>query len=371
MAMDLSTKLKGIVRTALENEKRQAAVDRALIAVREILAETKVSGFAQAYFDHIPAQKIVDVENTYPQLVQQLFELAQEIVAGKHGRALQEAAMAEESLPREKLKPLIKAHVSIGRGDMAVLMQIFRTFVSHFVNPSHLTVDLFLERFPDFDKAIALAFSMKNTTERARSFVHIVNKLTMEHQVEKALDVVEHIKSKSEKVKPLLSLIEKILTPLKDDVAKLIDQDHVDSTIMLAHSLREIAQRENIFHHIAIGLTKNDRIEKALELTGHIKDRSLRDFTLSAIVQVLASKHHFIPAKEIAFSIEDDGFQEDALGYIVKGLLEHSIDTAIAFVEAVPDFMRTRMAKILLSSAVAHHDEGKVREICRRFDLVH
>ncbi|MFQ5728909.1 MAG: hypothetical protein ACE5GN_00925 [Waddliaceae bacterium] len=437
-----SSKLTELFKGTGGLEVKKAGVKK-VRAVRELEEDKRIIGAVKAFLDFIPQELMGKVEAKYPKTMTQLFKLSERIIDGSYGARLQVAGRSQSYLitdwdvmialliihvsktlhPLETSKdvpeileaiknlPLmsnvnclvrqiddsdvekvaLKEHktrtivhnrcrgkidelilqVVRERMEKEVLLRFFRRYLNNLANPSHVSVDMLLKKEASVDKTIKTATAIKSKTERSKSFVNIVDNLFSTNRVDKALKVVGSIKAKKEIAKPLTDLVKRLFSPKRKDIDQLIESNQIKEAIDMVKSLDDPQERDKILQRIVSGLAKHNLVERALRVAKAITDSNTRAFALSSMVSALVSIEAFGGAMKVASIIEDPGFREDAHSYIVRGLLDKKpFNEVIAFVENLEDSIeRIRAAKIILSSVVASRNKERINEVCSRFAL--
>lgn len=251
------------------------------------------------------------------------------------------------------------------------LSHIYRDFIANLANPSHLTVEMLIENEEKSKEAINTAISLGSRKERSRSISKIVKKFIADDKFDDAVTLLKDVKAKKVSRNPFRFLIDAIYAAEGVDVEKLISENQIDEAIKLAKSTTEPVNRDEVLKKIAIGITKYDQFDKALKITGQITSTETRDYVLSSIVNALSQKQNFKLAIKVAESISDIDFQEDAYGFAVKAMLNQNLlNEAVKQIAKIKDKdVRTSLARIILSHAVAHHDDKQIEMVRKKFDL--
>jgi len=272
---------------------------------------------------------------------------------------------------QKKIDELIPA-IEMSSLEKRAFLKIFRKFLNNLANPSHVSVDMFLEKEKSISKTLNAAMAIKNQSERSKSLNNIVNKLFSANRVNKAIKVVHSIKAKKDVAKPLTNLVKKLLSPKRKDLYQLIKSDQINEAIALARSLGKSEEKDRVYQRIVSGLAKHDLVDKALEVVDLIEDKDIKSFALSSMVSALVSQDAFEKAKKIVFLIKDQGSREDAHSYIVRGLVEkRPFQEVIAYVDSLQKGIeRSRAAKIILSIVIAHRETEKINDVRNHFALV-
>lgn len=358
------------------------------LVLEDRIAEKKVKGLALAYFDRISPQKVIFVKASYPKTIKALFELSQEIYEGKYGEKILEKFLCiDESQTELEVILLLLFKKTCCSGEKEVseifdklkedsrfcdwvrnmknlsfekiemspdlnnldsllnalrtrliftiaklsirkeLLHIFNNFMANFANPSHVTIDLFLERqsnIIDIEKSFIAASKIKNASERILSISHIVDKLFSLNQAVKAFDFVKDTTKKEQDSGLLIHFAEVFFHSLKGRQNKA-ENAMIDSLIQLVQSLSNLEDKKKIMKRIVFGLAKNGLFDRAIQISNLIRDKEAHDYILSCIVQLLVSKKQFKKATEVMDSIALIDFQQDASEYLKKEPLERIV----------------------------------------------
>jgi len=388
-------------------------------AFRRLKDESRLQKISTAFFQHLPAKKLTDFEEKNPQTAKRLFQVAEQLIDGSFGSALQnqaqnlanalfeksslqklllldcaQNALTEEYMPElvksfiqpavlhklastfdltqiKTLDPLVKELVWTHEDKLAV-EQLLRKYLSNLLTPSHVSVDLMIANDEPIEKSLKIVEKISNPTEQSKSLTSIVKELIHKNRFKEAMETVKSFRVNKGSSKPFVKVIDRLLNPSRSQIEKLIFANRIDETLAYAKTIENIGERNKLYQKIAQALIKHHRIDLATQVVKYIQDEDSREYTLSTLVNTLSGMQAFAEAAVLAREIQDGGYREDAFGYIVKSLLIHQkIDEAIAFVESIKNFhQRSKAARILLSSMIAHHDPERTVQIREKFELV-
>jgi hypothetical protein len=400
------------------SKKEKAKTGARNYAFRLLKDEGRVQRLATAFFQHLPAEKLAHFEEKNSQTTKRLFHSAEQLLEGAFGTALQnkaqnldEALFAKSSLQKLllidcALNALSEAHLpeiikptaltptfqKLVRSfdlsqaknldvyvyelvwtyeDKLAVEQLLRRYLSNLVNPSHVSVDLMIEHDEPIEKSLKIFEKMTNPSEQSKSLTSIVKELIHTNRFKEAMETAKSFRANKGSTKPFVKVIDQLLNPSRSQIEKLIFANRIDETLDYAKTIENVNERNKLYQKIAQALIKHHRSDLARQVVKYIHDEDSREYTLSTLVNTLASMQAFADAAVLAREIQDGGYREDAFAYIVKSLLIHQkIDEAIAFVESIKNMhQRSKAAKILLSSMKAHHDPERAVQIREKFEL--
>lgn len=396
-----------------KKEKKQSEIFN--YAFRQLKDEKGIQG-VRAIFQHIPAQKLAQFEEKNPSTVKRLFRIANDLISGKYGQIAQEKALSvsndllqnnvpqkllildylfyqtedpekpeileiipnlkrlQELTPEEKIAWLFSENPTGLTWPIEyrfAVEQLLQKNLTYLTNPSHLSVDLLMENNEPIEKSIKVFEQIKNPNEKSKSLAKIVQQLISKNKFERALETVRSIKVDRAKTKPLYKIIDSLLNPNRVALEKFLISNQVDQAIKLAQTIENKSERAKLYQKIAQELVKNQQLDMAKQVVNLIPEEENREYVLSTLVNVLSNSQDYRSATQIARELKDPDYRIDAYGYIVKSLLDiKEIDQAIAFVESIENIHeRSKIAKILLSSMIAHHDPDRVSQIREKFEL--
>ncbi|MCE5319205.1 MAG: hypothetical protein LLG04_17810 [Parachlamydia sp.] len=207
------------------------------------------------------------------------------------------------------------------------------------------------------DQAIAILPKLRNASEKNRSLELIISHL-LDRDPKKAL------------------MLWNQLTFGRDRWAKKIaetllklgqHQDALDFSLSF-----ENVERDNLLRSMAIWYANKLELDQALEIVHTIDNPDIQAYAKSNIVHTLSHQKQFQKAKEIALSIQDRGYREDAILYIVKAYLQDRyVDEAIQFVDSFKNtHEKAKPAKVIAAALKAQYQDEKVREVRKIFSLI-
>lgn len=206
---------------------------------------------------------------------------------------------------------------------------------------------------PHFEKSLP---GLRNTAEKNRS-----NEMIISHLLDRDLKKAHMLWNQ--------------LTVGRNRWAKKI----VETLLKLGHhqialdfsSSLEHAEQDHFLRSMAIWYANNLELDQALEIVQTINNFDIQAYAKSNIVHILCRQKQFQKAKEIALSIQDRDYREDAILDIVKAYLqERCIDEAILFVDSFKNpNEKSKPAKVIAAALKAQHQDEKVREVRKIFAL--
>ena len=238
--------------------------------------------------------------------------------------------------------------------DFKALKQIFEHDVNKISNPSHLTVKLFLGMGED-EKAMELVKTIRHPIEQSKSLADLVTNMLKTSKYSKAEELASRILTKPEK-----KIAE---TKIAD---KYLQENKIEEAISYANSLTDLEEKKIILEQICIGLATKGQLKKALSIVETLEFDE-KNYTLSRMVKLLASKGQFKEAKETALLIEDKGYREDANGYILKPLISlRRINEAIEFTSTIKNpNEKTQAVKLIEKAALTVYEDEKIKNLIR------
>lgn len=372
---------------------------------------SRITATAKASFDAVPAQILDKVEEIYPHTVHALFDAALHVMEERWGTALKDKfTLSSEriSSPRVVLAllavnasyydhPLLEIfqifkndlhwkqlsqklkdyedeaiyhyifseehlewieRLQVSPEHLQGLMQLFDHFIDNMNNPSTPLVHLYLENSQK-EKAIQAIAQLRHPIEKSKSISELIDYLLFENDLSTALNIWNEIPLPAEKHRQAIKLIH-----------KMVDRDLTDEALGFVISHPKHHERDLLTKEIALELSKKGDVQKALDIVRAIDDKDLQHFTRSRMVKLLASQNKMHIAKEIAFSILDEEYKQDALIEIVKAFLhKRKFDEAIKFVATLSEGEKKKPAQVIESALKAHHQDEKVRSLRHLFQL--
>lgn len=306
-------------------------------------------------------------------MIVEIAETINGIKEEKFGELLFKEKRISEDLIQLSLKiKTLMALVPLFSREKKIFIRLFHRYLDNIANPSSVGIDLMLKKGDHpVDKTLRAAMNLKNKTERARSINHIVESLIRKDQVDEALRIVRTVTKKNE-VNPLTYLLNHALNPKKKMSVAQMSDEQIEVAIKMAETVDEGNERDRLYQRMASLFATHNKTDYALAVVSKISDLEIKDFALSAMTCAFVAKENFSQAIQVASLITDPDFQEDANSYIVKGLIENrTFAEVIAFVEGVQNpVLKTKAAKLILSSVRSIHDVQKANEVCSRFHIM-
>lgn len=130
-------------------------------------------------------------------------------------------------------------------------------------------------------------------------------------------------------------------------------------------------EREHLLRSIAIWHANQREWDRSLEIIQTIHHPDIQAYAKSNLVHVLSRQKQFQEAKEVALSIQDRSYREDAILDIVKAYMhDRFVDEAIQFVDSFKNSQeKSKPAKVIAASLKALHQDERVREVRKLFGL--
>ncbi len=263
----------------------------------------------------------------------------------------------EENSALSKMNGWTRTH-SLDSGLRKSISQLFHNFIESCLHPSHLTVRNLLQLNLE-EEAHRVANQLKNPKDKTKAIEHHINHL-LSKNIDKAM-ALWHPLSTPNRIPIAVKIIESYLNLKRQDEA-----------IAFALNLTHNDERDHLLRETVMLLTQQHELPLALALVEKIHTAEIRAYAKSNIVHILARQNQFPKAKEIALSISDRGYREDAILDIVKAYLQiRHVDDAIQFVDSIKNpYEKKKSAKIIEAAMKAYHLDEKVEKVRQTFALV-
>lgn len=327
----------------------------------------RITHAAKPYFALFSRKPVGLVQERYPETAEKLFRLALKIVDGEYGEKLREEEMpvAMEGLtyPTETVIGMLREEVrqtserteifdenlalkKISDIDIEGLAQLFHEYLANLMTPSHLTVELLLDKGLE-DRALDVALSLRHPYEKGRALVDVIANKLQQKKADEAEELFGLIPQEYEK----RAVATKIL-------GHYLNEGDLESAIAFGEDLEEL--REHTLPVIAVWMVTHQRLDRAIALVNDWAKGSNKDYVLSLIVNALAGKNDFEEAKAVVWTIKDRGYRQDAFDAIVKKLVNlRKLKEAQAFVNSLDNVDSRQQSNRIIESAVASFEQDR------------
>lgn len=261
------------------------------------------------------------------------------------------------------------------------LLRIFNDILVNLANPSQATVEQELQIFPGQEgvkRALKVAQLNPNTRGRSISFAKITENLFNTHRssgeaLTKALHVVRQNVPETQQGEVLMTVVDKFLKPHHFHKEGSVDADKVVEVVNAAEQIEDVAERDQVLRKIAIGLARNSLPKEATEVAAKIQDPNTKGLTQSSVVKILSeTTQHLQQASDLAFSMTEQDYQDDAISYVVNGYFHNNqIDQAFNLVGKIRDkTLRNRAVKQLNATCVSSRNQDLINRVKREFTVL-
>ena len=235
---------------------------------------------------------------------------------------------------------------------------LFHSFIESCLHPSHLTVQQLL-RYHLLNEAYLILESLKNPNDRARALESYIQEI-LQKDTEQAVKLSHTLPPSSQRSQLAVKII-----------ASCLDRKSADVALNFAQSVDKGEERDTLLHEMALLLTQRRKLPQALAVVEKMENTALIAYSKSNIVRLLARQNQFPKAKEIAHSIQERDYREDAFSEIVKAYLQiRRVDDAIQFVESIQQpYEKKKSAKVIEAAMKAYHLDEKVDRVRKIFAL--
>lgn len=402
----------GIQREVQEGIQRKITVK----TVDEIKYITKA---VTPHFETVSKSKIDAVEQTYPETIKSLFDVAFCIIDGSFGQKVRDIYMLEspQQLPFHVILTLMLVFISkssqeilpevfkylkedkqfkqtvamlvgidiqaienwifhvedhpvlkklsaylapLKVPDQKVFEKLFHNFMDHLANPSHVLIELLIREHV-IDRAIDTTLMIRNPVDRSKSFEMLIEAFLKQGATERAMELWELVPSKHERFQAARQIIEKLITQRK-----------IEEALKFSLELQEQEEHDKLLKEAALKIAEERLLGKALEVAGLIQDNDVRQYTHSSLVHILCGQHDFANARKIALAISEDDFKQDAVMEIVKNYLRRrNYDEAIRFINTLENqYEKRKPAQLLEAALKVRREDEKIHKLRDMFSML-
>lgn len=268
-----------------------------------------------------------------------------------------EKLVKKKGAGNEMDESFLKKELSKAGFDVLELSRL-TTYIQTLTYPSHLSVEL-MHSQGETNRAIDQAKKLKNSQEKKRSIIFIVNGLVKKEEYEKAINLLNE-----------LEFSERCLC-IKNLVIACIEHGFLKLLLKLTERMKDKRDQVEVYKNIIYALAKMDRFKQAIELLTLLESSNHFPEIQSNLVNLLVQHGHLSEAEGLAVAIEDRGDREDAYVVIIQNLIHaNHKEEAISFVDTIPiDFDKVQAAKLMERMLALSHNEKEAREVREHFSL--
>lgn len=329
-------------------------------------AYMRLTHAAKPYFTRMAKRPLGRLEERYPKTVFLLFEAALKYVSKHPENSLPENAESSvivdllqreageytigtpEIIDNEGIKP------DISEIDVASLWQLFYDYVVNLQTPSHATVELLLEK-GKIEMAENVTLKLTHAYNKTRSLAKLIQYYLNQKNSEKAIALFALVPSTSDR---------------RDEVSKivssLLEQQQFENALSFSKGLNDNELRAHALHEMSLWLTKQGKLENGLAILNEISDENdIKAYTLSLMIAILTSQGKFAEASQLALTIRDTDYRQDAINDIVKKMVRiRRMQEAEEFIFQLEGVVEKREAsKILESGWKVQLQDQRIRKI--------
>jgi hypothetical protein len=403
------------------------------VSIRTVDDTKYIMRVIKPHFEIITKQKIQAIEDTYPETIKNLFDVAFCIIDGSFGEKLRDVYSSETpySIPFKTILVLMLVYLSkssITQNPTASLPEFFhqlkpnKSFEKTFnslkaidlnlveawvLDPNTLSenIDLtpisellgFLNQLDikaDDEKVFMKLF--QNFMDHLVNPSHLLIDLLIHkiHVIDRAIDTALMIRNPVDKSKAIELLIldflakneidraielweliptkqEKFKTSIKI-AEKMIESGKIEEALKFSDEIKEQESHDHLLREASLRIAKHHLLNKALEVMENIKDSDIKHYTQSNLVHILCNQFDFLNAKKIALAIGEADFKEDAIVDIVKNYLtRRKYDEAIQFISSLnTPYEKRRPAKLIETALKIRHEDDKIGHVRDIFSLM-
>lgn len=329
---------------------------RAMNAVSDdyVTFYSRLTHAAKPYFARMAKKPIGRLEERFPNTVALLFDAALKYAKNQQDNLLAENVtipflvnllQAEVKFYPEKIPEIFDVEGirnNIFDVDLEGLRQLFHDYVVNVQIPSYTTVELLLEK-GKIKMAHEEALKLTHTFDKTRSFKALIQYYLNHKNIQEALALFHLIPLSAERRDTVSRIISSLLTDKKFNEA-----------ISFSKELNDVDLRDHAIHEMSLWLVKEGRLETGITVLDKIvHDEDMKAYTLSLIVMILTSQGNFAKASELAFSIEDKDYKQDALNDIIKKMVRlRRLPEAEDFVNRLEGVIEKKEASKIIESGL-------------------